>query len=88
MDLTKLHANKITCINESKVVLLPMQEFVQGDMLMLFNNTDDCITLESDINETYISGNKQKQTIILWPARALLNIVFIQTNLVVVKVEI
>lgn len=88
MDLTKDNANKITCINESKVVSIPAAIFSQGDMLMMFNNSDEFITLESQHIKTYISGRRQTQTMIEWPPRALVNVVFIQDDLAVVKVEI
>ena len=88
MDLTKDNANKITCVNESKLVSIPSGEFNQGDMLMLFNNGDDFITLESQHIKTYVSGSKQPRTVIEWPPRTLVNVVFIKADLIVVKVEI
>ena len=88
MDLTKNNANKITCINESKVVSIPSGEFKQGDMLMMFNNSDDFITLESQHIKTYISGRREPRTGIEWPPRTLVNVVFIKDDLVVVKVEL
>jgi hypothetical protein len=88
MDLSKDNANKITCINESKVVNLPEGVFTQGDMLMLFNNSDDFITLQSEVKNTYLSARKEPRTVIEWPPRALVNIVFIKDDLAVVKVEI
>lgn len=88
MDLTKNNANKITCVNESKLVNIPASEFKQGDMLMMFNNSDDFITLESQHIKTYVSGSKQPRTVIEWPPRTLVNVVFLQDDLVVVKVEL
>ena len=88
MDLTIKNANKITCINENKVVRIPKGEFNQGDMLMLFNNSDDFITLESQHIPTYLSGRKHPKTMIEWPPRTLVNVVFIKDDLAVVKVEV
>ena len=87
MDLTKNNANKITCINDSKVVRIPANVFAQGDMLMLFNNSDDAITLESFVAKTFRSGNRTPVFSLDWPPRALVNVVFIQDNLAVVTVE-
>ena len=88
MNLTVENANKITCINESKVVSIPAGEFKQGDMLMMFNNSNDFITLESKHIKTYVSGRQMPQTIVEWPPRTLVNVVFIQDDLAVVKVEL
>ena len=88
MDLNRNNANKITCINQSKVVSILANEFSQGDMLMLFNNSDDFITLESQHIKTYVSGHKEPRTVIEWPPRTLVNVVFIQDDLIVVKVEV
>ena len=88
MDLTKDNANKITCINESKLVSIPLGEFNQGDMLMLFNNRDDFITLESQHIKTYVSGSNQPRTVIEWPPKTLVNVVFIKDDLIVIKVEL
>ena len=88
MDLNRNNANKITCINQSKVVSILANEFSQGDMLMLFNNSDDFITLESHHIPTYLSGRKHPKTMIEWPPRTLVNVVFIKDDLVVVKVEL
>jgi hypothetical protein len=87
MDLTKDSANKITCINDSKVVRVPANVFAQGDMLMMFNNSDDVITLESLVAETFRSGNRTPICELDWPPRAIVNVVFIQDNLAVVTVE-
>ena len=88
MDLTKDNANKITCVNQSKVVTVPEGVFSQGDMLMLFNNSDDFITLESKVQKTYRSGQKTPKTMIEWPPRTLVNVVFVSADLAVVTVEL
>lgn len=87
MDLTKNNANKITCVNNGSVVTLPSGVFAQGDMLMLFNNSDEVITLCSEVDATYRSGNKVKIKTLQWPARALVNVVFVEESLAVVTVE-
>jgi hypothetical protein len=87
MDLTKDNANKITCINDSRVVMIPVNVFAQGDMLMMFNNSDDVITLESFVGKTFRSGSRTPILKLDWPPRAIVNVVFIQDNLAVVTVE-
>ena len=88
MDLSKNNANKITCINESSVVSIPEGVFSQGDMLMLFNNSDNFIALESKVQKTYKSGQNNLRTVIEWPPRTLVNVVFVAADLAVVTVEI
>ena len=88
MDLTKDNANKITCVNQSKLVSIPEGVFSQGDMLMLFNNSDDFICLESKVQKTYRSGQKAPKTMIEWPPRSLVNVVFVTADLAVVTVEL
>jgi hypothetical protein len=87
-QLSKDNANKITTISKSQVVVLPSNVFNQGDMLMMFNNSDNFICLESKVENTYISGRKEKRTMIEWPPRSLLNVVFVESNLAVAKVEL
>jgi hypothetical protein len=87
MDLTRDNANKITCINDSRVVMIPDGVFAQGDMLMLFNNSDEIITLESMVGKTFRSGSKAPITKLDWPPRSIVNVVFIQDNLAVMTVE-
>lgn len=88
MDLTKDNANKITCINQSSVVCIPQGVFSKGDMLMLFNNSDNFITLESRVEKTYRSGQKSPRTMIEWPPRTIVNVVFVDDNLAVVGVGV
>jgi len=88
MDLTKDNANKITCINQSSVVRISQGIFSKGDMLMLFNNSDNFITLESRVEKTYRSGQKTPRTMIEWPPRTIVNVVFVDDNIAVVGVEL
>jgi hypothetical protein len=87
MDLTKDNANKITCINNSSAVKIPANVFAQGDMLMMFNNSDEIITLESFVDKTFRSGSITPILKLDWPPRAIVNVIFIQDNLAVVTVE-
>jgi hypothetical protein len=87
MDLTKDNANKITCVNNSSAVKVPANVFAQGDMLMMFNNSDEIITLESFVDKTFRSGSITPILKLDWPPRAIVNVIFIQDNLAVVTVE-
>jgi hypothetical protein len=56
-------------------------------MLMMFNNSDEIITLESSVDKTFRSGSITPILKLDWPPRAIVNVVFIQDNLAVVTVE-
>lgn len=86
ITLTKEQANKITRIDNGDVVTIPAGVFAKGDMLILFNNSDNFITLESKVENSYVSGSKTPRTCIEWPCRAIINAIFVDDNLLVVGV--
>jgi hypothetical protein len=88
VTLTKENANKITRIDNGSLVEIPKGVFSKGDMLILFNNSDAFITLESRIEKTYTSGTKWTRTMIEWPPRAIINVIFVDDDLVVASVGI
>lgn len=88
MNLTKDNANRITRVDNGSVVVIPSGVFTQGDMLIMFNNSDAFITLESKIEKTYQSGTKWVKTIIEWPPRSVVNVIFVDDDLVVASVGI
>jgi ABC-type metal ion transport system substrate-binding protein len=88
ISLTKDQANKITRIDNGDVVTIPAGVFAKGDMLILFNNSDGFITLESKIEKTYQSATKWTRTMIEWPPRAIVNVIFVDDDLVVASVGI
>ncbi len=88
MNLTKDNANRITRIDNGSLVEIPKGVFSKGDMLILFNNSDSFITLESKIEKTYQSATKWTRTMIEWPPRAIVNVIFVDDNLVVASVGI
>lgn len=88
MNLTKDNANRITRVDNGSVVVIPSGVFTQGDMLIMFNNSDAFITLESKIEKTYQSGTKWARTLIEWPPRSVVNVIFVDDDLVVASVGI
>jgi len=88
ISLTKDQANKITRIDNGDVVTIPAGVFAKGDMLILFNNSDGFITLESKIEKTYQSATKWTRKMIEWPPRAIVNVIFVDDDLVVASVGI
>lgn len=83
MKLTKEHANKIVNLENSPVVIIPAGEFSQGEMLILFNNTDDFASIQCDVVNSYRSGYTKKSRFIEFPPRSIMNAVFIDADTVV-----
>ena len=86
--LTKDNANRITKVDNGNVVVIPNGVFTQGDMLILFNNSDSFITLESKVERTYKSGTSWTRKIVEWPPRTIVNVIFVENDLVVISVGI
>ena len=84
--LTKDHANKLIRIEESSVVEIPAEEFSMGDALILFNNSDKSISLESKVANSYQSCRMGRRQFFEWPPRGLINVLFIGSDELVVTV--
>ena len=88
MRLTKDNANKITKIDYSPVVVIPAGEFSQGDALILFNNSDNFICIKSEVENTYRSASPKTRKMFEFPPRALVNAVFIDSDILVITVGV
>lgn len=82
--LKKEHANRLVSIENSKVVVVPADEFGTGDVLMFFNNSDEFISLRSEIPYSYKSSHPKSYQFFEVPPRALMNVIFIKDDLMVV----
>lgn len=87
MKLTKQFANKVVVI-DSSVNELPADEFAQGDVLVLFNDTDEFVCIESKVPNSYISGSTKKRTMISFSPRGLGNILFVTHDTAVFSGEL
>ena len=83
--LSRENANKITKVEKVECVVLPSSVFKQGEMLILFNNSDQKLVVKSEVEETYVSGSAGVSRSAVCPARGLVNILFIEENLVVLS---
>jgi hypothetical protein len=83
MKLAKEHANKIVNLENSPLVTIPAGEFLQGDMLILFNNRDEFATIQCEVKNSYKSGYTKKHGFIEFPPRSIMNAVFIDADTVV-----
>lgn len=82
--LKKEHANKLVNIENSTIVVVPVGEFSVGDVLMFFNNSDEFISMRSEIKNSYRSSHPKSYEYFEVPPRALMNVIFIKDDLVVV----
>ncbi len=84
--LTKDHANKLVKIENSSVVVIPAGEFTMGHALILFNNSDNFISLESKVEKSYQSCRMGKKQFFEFPPRSLVNVLFVSDDELVVSV--
>jgi hypothetical protein len=86
MNLAREHLGKIIRLDVLTVVTLPDNVFKQGEILVLFNNTDKFTTLESKIANTYRSAMPKNKNFWEVPPRALINIVFVADDIAVLTI--
>lgn len=86
--LGKEHLGKIVRLDVVTVVTLPEKVFKEGDILVMFNNTDKFTTLESKVKCTYRSSMPKHKTHWEIPPKALINIVFVADNIAVMTVGV
>ena len=84
--LSKTDANKIVKVDQGGVVTLPSNVFSKGDALIIFNNTDEFISIHSLVEKSYRSSRAKKRAFIEFPPRALANAIFIDDDIVVISV--
>jgi hypothetical protein len=81
--LSREHLGKIVRLDELTVVTLPENVFKQGDILVMFNNTDKFTTIESKMAQTYRSGMPKVKSHLEFPPRCLINVVFVADEIAV-----
>ena len=84
--LSKTDANKIVKVDQGGVVTLPSNVFSKGDALIIFNNTDEFISIQSLVENSYRSSRAKKRAFIEFPPRSLANAIFIDDDIVVISV--
>lgn len=87
MILGKDHAQTIVRVKDAKVVTVPKDTFTAGQTVILFNETNDIITLESKVETTYISGHSNPRTMIEFPPKMLVTLLFLDDQTAVVTRE-
>jgi len=86
MNLAREHLGKIIRLDVLTIVTLPDNVFRQGEILVLFNNTDKFTTLESKVANNYRSAIGINKNFFEIPPRALINIVFVADDIAVLTV--
>jgi len=86
MNLAREHLGKIIRLDVLTVVTLPDNVFKQGEILVLFNNTDKFTTLESKVTNNYRSAISNNKNFFEIPPRALINIVFVSDDTAILTV--
>ena len=87
-ELSKNEVGKIVRIDNGSVITLSKNVFSAGDIIAVFNNSDKFIALHSSVPNTYISGKRQKRTMIEFPPRVIASIMFVDTDIVVISGEV
>jgi hypothetical protein len=85
MILNRDHLGKIIRLDTLTVVDVPDGVFKEGDILVLFNNTDAGTTVQSKVKNSYHSGRGER-SLIEFPRRSLLNVIFVADDTVVYTV--
>lgn len=86
MNLSREHLGKIVRLDVLTVITLPEHQFKQGEIIVLFNNTDKFTTLESKVTNNYRSTMPKSKNFFEIPPRALINIVFVADDIAVLTV--
>jgi hypothetical protein len=81
--LSREHLGKIVRFDELTMVTLPESVFKQGDILVMFNNTDKFTTIESKMAQTYRSGMPKVKSHLEFPPRCLINVIFVADDIAV-----
>ncbi len=84
--LTKDCANKLVKVENTSVVVIPTGVFSIGDAVILFNNSDNYICLQSKVANSYQSCRPKSRENFEFPPRSLLNGVFVDGDTVVISV--
>lgn len=86
MKLGREHLGHIVRFDSLTVAEIPDGVFKQGDIMVLFNNTDQFTTIQSHVPKSYRSAQPKSATMFEFPPRSLINIVFVADDIMVLTV--
>jgi hypothetical protein len=81
--LSKQDKNKLIKFDTTKVVVVPESEFSVGDVIIMFNASDEFMTIQSKVKNSYVSARRKHKTHIEFPPKGLVNLLFIDSDTVV-----
>lgn len=88
MKLDKSHVGKVVRIENTVVVEVPDGVFAPGDIVIMFNNTDKFMTIQSRVPTTYVSARAKPRTVIEFPPKALTNMLMLDDKTAVFSGEV
>jgi hypothetical protein len=83
MNLKKEHVNKLLNLEDCPVLHIEQDEFSDGDVLHLFNNSESFSLIQCDVKNTYRTGFPKTCNFIEFPPRSLMSAVFVNKETVV-----
>ena len=83
--LSKGEVGTILRIDATGVITIPSGVFSKGDVIIMFNNTDKSSTIHSLIDYTYRGAFRKPRLFIEFPARGIVNILFVDDTIVVIS---
>jgi hypothetical protein len=86
--LTKQDAGRVLKFDTSKVITVPADVFSSGEVIVLFNNSNDFITIHSQVPTTYVAARNKSRTHIEFPPRGLANVLFIDDKTAVASGDV
>jgi hypothetical protein len=84
MKLGREHLGKIVRMDVCSDLEIPRGVFKEGDIMVLFNNTDQPATIKSEVH-SYHSSHGEK-AVMEFPQRSLVNVIFVSDDTVVFTV--
>lgn len=87
-ELSKNEVGKIVRVDGGSVVAIPKGIFSLGDVIVVFNNSDQFLTLQSFVDKTYVSGKASPRTVVEFPPRAVASIMFVDDAIAVISGEV
>jgi hypothetical protein len=83
VKLDRSHVGKVVTTDGHKVIEVPHGAFAKGDIVLMFNNTDEFVCIQTDVPKAYVSARVKPRTVVEFPPRALGNVLFIDEDTIV-----
>lgn len=81
-------AGKVLNLRETSVVVVPGGVFPTGTVFILFNNSNEFMTIECTTLNAYLSARNKLRTMVEFPPKGLANVLFIDEQTVVLSGDV